>query len=245
MKPEKITSKKHPVDILKAICREWLPHLEIDEAAFEKVKHFMDNTDSRSVPTAVCHDHKEEYLTPLICTFAFKLNEFWCPYCGRTYGYLSPDPAEQSEELQRRHDLYEFASRKYLRAHAAIQGEAEIEIDGQRYTFEHLPMDIRKEYTDILELGWEPRHKAETLYDADYLQDFVQRRTGLESKDLQCPREKSSSTPCAARDGNTAVCEGTGGVKLCVGCEHSIVDLVHTEIKLWRERKKNETEEGS
>lgn len=236
---------EHPVDVLKAICREWLPHLDIDEASFERVKQLMnETTDPKSVPMAVCHDHKEEYLTPLICTLAFRKAEFWCPYCGRTYGYLSPDPHQQTDELQRRHDLYEFASRKYLRAHAAIQGGAQIKLDdGNYYQFHELPSELKEEYTALLEAGWQTGEEAETLYDGDYLQDFVHRRTGLEPKDLQCPREKSDTTPCAARDGNTAVCD-IQGTKSCVGCEKPIVDLVHTEVIHWKEKKQREREQN-
>lgn len=249
MKKESRNNPIHPVDCLRALVRHCYPGLEVDEEAFEEAKRTMDNTDAKSVPMAACADHKEDYLTPLICTLAFYKKEFWCPYCGRTYGFLDPYPVNPTDELQRRLDLYEFASRKYLRARGAMQPGARIKIpeEPEPVRFEYLSDELQAEYASLVAEGWQTGERAEYLYDADYLVDFVKRRTGLEPQDLQCPREKSATTPCAARDGRTAVCEGSEGIGLCVGCEHPIVDLVHTEVKHWKEKQieQRQSQEGS
>lgn len=59
---------------------------------------------------------------------------------------------------------------------------------------------------------------------ADQLKSMIHARTGLEPRELRCPREKTFMTPCIARDGQTAVTVGG----LCVGCERSVESL-HTE----------------
>ena len=50
-------------------------------------------------------------------------------------------------------------------------------------------------------------------------------RTGIEAKDLSCPREKTSMTPCVARSGNIAMTE----CEKCVGCGESVRALIHDE----------------
>lgn len=62
---------------------------------------------------------------------------------------------------------------------------------------------------------------------ADKLRDSIAARTGLIGIYLQCPREKSSSTPCIARDGQAAVAFGYWAV--CAGCDASLRSLIQTE----------------
>jgi hypothetical protein len=61
---------------------------------------------------------------------------------------------------------------------------------------------------------------------ADQFSRRVMRRIGVtKASELQCPREKTSMTPCVARDGHLAVLdEGT-----CVGCGQLPSDLLAAE----------------
>lgn len=54
----------------------------------------------KSPPTAVCWNDGE----PLIGTFEFPQYEFVCQVCGKLYGFLSPDKAKSTAELDARHD---------------------------------------------------------------------------------------------------------------------------------------------
>lgn len=54
---------------------------------------------------SVCNGHKE-YETPLVSTFAFNGAEYWCPYCGQTYGMMSTESVENTKQLQKRRDQY-------------------------------------------------------------------------------------------------------------------------------------------
>jgi len=68
----------------------------------------------------VCPNHRDEYETPLLWTFAFHGKEWWCPYCGWTTGTFFSDHsdkvAQPTEEQERRHRLYKVASEDYLRS---------------------------------------------------------------------------------------------------------------------------------
>lgn len=65
---------------------------------------------------------------------------------------------------------------------------------------------------------------------ADDLAKLIHQRTGIEKKDLQCPREKTFMTPCIARDGRLAVCFGAFKGAICVGCEKSVSGLHKQEL---------------
>lgn len=71
----------------------------------------------------VCPGH-QEYITPLIWTFAFNGAEIWCPYCGQTYGGFSADDIENTRALQKRHDQYQKYTQEgddaYLHAMAVL-----------------------------------------------------------------------------------------------------------------------------
>lgn len=55
--------------------------------------------DGVPAPMATCHVDDE----PLVSTMEFPGAEFYCVVCGRTYGFLSPKPAEATPELEARH----------------------------------------------------------------------------------------------------------------------------------------------
>lgn len=64
--------------------------------------------------------------------------------------------------------------------------------------------------------------------EADSLKRLIFERTGIQSDELSCPREKSFMTPCVVRDGDLAMAEG----KVCVGCGASVIELLNDEKQL-------------
>lgn len=63
---------------------------------------------------------------------------------------------------------------------------------------------------------------------AELLKIHVQVRTGLKAGELVCPREKSAMTPCAVRDGKTAISENG---KECISCNGVVFKLLQEEVK--------------
>lgn len=61
--------------------------------------------------------------------------------------------------------------------------------------------------------------------EANELKDLVFKRTGIQSNELTCPREKSDMTPCIARDGDMCMLED----KTCVGCGANAIELLEQE----------------
>ena len=59
----------------------------------------------------------------------------------------------------------------------------------------------------------------------DYYKGLVMGRTGIDSSELKCPHEKSSMTPCVARDGDTAMTKD----EKCVGCGLDVKELIKIE----------------
>ncbi len=71
---------------------------------------------------------------------------------------------------------------------------------------------------------------------ADELRRLISERTGINSRELVCPRESSFMTPCVARDGQLAVALTFGDREICAGC------TLHVSILLERERLTNPPE---
>ena len=67
----------------------------------------------------VCENHQEEKIVPLISTFAFNGAEYWCPYCGHTFGMLEAERIDETEELLSIKAEYEEKSKEFLGAKSA------------------------------------------------------------------------------------------------------------------------------
>lgn len=61
---------------------------------------------------------------------------------------------------------------------------------------------------------------------AEAVKSLIFKRTGIKSKELECPREKSDMTPCIARDGELA-CTENG---ICIGCNMEVDKLYKLEL---------------
>jgi hypothetical protein len=72
------------------------------------------------------------------------------------------------------------------------------------------------------------------MSEADELRRLIHERTGIEPRELECPREQSFMTPCVARDGQTAVAYMSSH-KICVGCGWDVGELLAEERGKWQE----------
>jgi len=69
----------------------------------------------------ICSHHQDGEQTPLIWTFAFNHNEYWCPACGANYGALGAgDDIENTLILEKRLKEYEKLSRRFLRGNSLL-----------------------------------------------------------------------------------------------------------------------------
>lgn len=107
----------------------------------------------------ICENHLE-YQVPLICTFAFKGAEYWCPYCGYTGGIFgSGENVSATETLHKRHEKYKELSDKYLSAHAILRGGACIKYKGKITPAEKLPQSMIDNHKKNLK--WEYHKKID------------------------------------------------------------------------------------
>lgn len=72
------------------------------------------------------------------------------------------------------------------------------------------------------------RRKTPAEKQADSLRDLVRERLALEPDEMiECPRQRSSMTPCIARDGALAVADD----RVCVGCGCGTRELLEVEME--------------
>lgn len=66
---------------------------------------------------------------------------------------------------------------------------------------------------------------------AEEFKSLVLTRINVKAEDVACPREKSFMTPCLVRDGRLAVAFADDGFAkpICVGCGHSVRQLIANE----------------
>lgn len=113
----------------------------------------------------ICSYHKD-YPTPLVFTFAFPFNEYWCPYCDAKYGFLEPDDvAESTPELENRALKYAVIYKDYLRALGSLECALLEYPEGSKNYIKpsELPPDIVKHYMEVKEAGWTKFIKVEEL----------------------------------------------------------------------------------
>lgn len=72
------------------------------------------------VTTLLCPNHTE-YHVPLIMTFKFRGQEFWCPYCGYTCGMFgSYVEVVQDKELREREKKFKKLAKEFLSSDGMI-----------------------------------------------------------------------------------------------------------------------------
>ena len=110
----------------------------------------------------ICSSHRD-YEVPLICTFSWPYNEFWCPYCNKHEGMMGAgEDVEETEELKKRLELYKEATKEYRHA-MGVKVCVSTLWDGVQTKPEDLPEEEKERLKKIREKGWELNQKAEDL----------------------------------------------------------------------------------
>ncbi len=110
----------------------------------------------------ICRNHIE-YQVPLIWTFAWNGAEYWCPYCGSHTGAMGGgDKIEETEELKKRLELYEKATKEYINA-IGVPTCVSTEWEGVQTKPEDLPEEEKERLSKIRKEGWKLNIKVEDL----------------------------------------------------------------------------------
>ncbi len=109
----------------------------------------------------ICSNHKD-YEVPLIWTFSWAYNEYWCPYCGGHWDMFGGEKSEEIDELKKRLELYKKATEEYQDAMGIAICES-TEWKGVQTKPEDLPEEEKERLSKIREKGWELNIKVEDL----------------------------------------------------------------------------------
>ncbi|KKK89056.1 hypothetical protein LCGC14_2736900, partial [marine sediment metagenome] len=61
----------------------------------------------------ICSEHRD-YEVPLIYTYSWAYNEYWCPYCDKHEGMMGAgEEVPETDELNKRLELYKEATKEY------------------------------------------------------------------------------------------------------------------------------------
>lgn len=126
----------------------------------------------------ICPNHHDEYVVPLIFTFAFRYCEYWCPYCNHKTGMFGDtEETNETPELKARLDGYKRMTREYLDAVSSLTC-SELEYprgSGKYITPSELPVEIIEEFQTIRD-SWEENQKVE---------DWLATQQGAQSADSE------------------------------------------------------------
>ena len=110
----------------------------------------------------ICLKH-QEYEVPLIWTFSWKYNEYWCPYCDVHEGAMGAgEGVPDSNELKKRLELYEKATEEYRNAMGIAICSSTLWEEVQTKP-EDLPEEEKERLKKIREKGWKLNIKIEDL----------------------------------------------------------------------------------
>ena len=113
----------------------------------------------------ICSNHRDEeelYEVPLIYTYAWDHNEYWCPYCGCHEGMLSAGvDVKETEELKKRLESYKEASKEFLNARCTLIC-IETKWKGKYIKPSELPIKERERLQKLTET-WKYKIKIEDL----------------------------------------------------------------------------------
>ena len=110
----------------------------------------------------ICSNH-QEYQVPLIYTFSWAYNEYWCPYCDKHEGAMGAgEDVEETEELKKRLELFKEASEEYRNELGTLICESTM-WNGVRTKPDDLPEEEKNRLEEIRKKGWELNKKIEDL----------------------------------------------------------------------------------
>ena len=110
----------------------------------------------------ICSSHRD-YEVPLIFTFAWNYNEYWCPYCDKHEGAMGAgEEVEETTELKKRLKLYEEATKDYRHAMAMLVCSS-TDWKGVQTKPEDLPEEEKNRLKEVRKKGWKLNIKIEDL----------------------------------------------------------------------------------
>ena len=101
----------------------------------------------------ICSNHRD-YQVPLIYTFAFPREEYWCPYCGLLGGFLGTgDNVEETPELVERLKIYHEKAMDFLTTQGRTYAVG-TEHNGVQIHPYDLPEEVKRRDAELRE-SWE------------------------------------------------------------------------------------------
>ncbi len=101
------------------------------------------------------HDH-DGYIVPLLWTFAFSHNEYWCPCCGENYPmFHDEEEIEETPILKERREQYRKQTKNYLAAVGMIKGKARKKWGGQMKSFAEYSKSTQRKWKRWIK-EWQP-----------------------------------------------------------------------------------------
>lgn len=85
----------------------------------------------------ICPANHEEQI-PLIWTFAFNGAEYWCPYCGQSFGMFYGKYVVTNPELEEKKKKYTEQSKEFLDAQSTFVCQS-LEFEGKQISPHDLP----------------------------------------------------------------------------------------------------------
>ena len=110
----------------------------------------------------ICSEHRD-YEVPLIYTFSWAYNEYWCPYCDIHEGALGAgEDVPDTKELKDRLELFKKATAEYRHAVGVAVCESTL-WEGEQTKPDDLPEKEKDRLKKIREEGWKLNMKIEDL----------------------------------------------------------------------------------
>ena len=110
----------------------------------------------------ICSSHRD-YEVPLIWTYSWAYNEYWCPYCDIHEGALGAgEEVPETKELKDRLELYKKATKEYRHA-IGVSVCSGTKWKGEIIKPENLPDEEKLRLKKIREEGWKLNMKIENL----------------------------------------------------------------------------------
>ncbi len=110
----------------------------------------------------ICFSHRN-YEVPLIYTYSWAYNEYWCPYCDMHEGMMGAGvDVTKTKELEDRLKLYKKATEEYMHA-VGVSACSGTTWKGEMIKPEDLPDEEKERLKKIREKGWKLNMKIEDL----------------------------------------------------------------------------------
>ena len=110
----------------------------------------------------ICSEHRD-YEVPLIYTYSWAYNEYWCPYCDKHEGMLGAgEEVPETKELKDRLELFKKATAEYRHA-IGVSVCSGTTWKGEMIKPEDLPDEEKLRLKKIREEGWKLNMKIENL----------------------------------------------------------------------------------